>query len=102
MKSIDFDNDGLLDIVTTGLSYNDIVNYQQYRFKNNGSNFTLVDNIPGKIYGGLEVFDFNHDGKQDDALNGTQYTENGFTHEIDLYLNNSDGFDKNPAWVPGT
>jgi len=103
VKFIDFDNDGLLDVVTTGLSYNDIVNYQQYRWKNTGSAFTLVDNAPGKIYGGLDVFDVNHDGKQDYAINGTQYVEGvGFTHNLDLYLNNSTGFQKTEAWLPGT
>lgn len=103
VKFIDFDNDGLLDVLTTGLSYNDIVNYQQYRWKNTGSAFTLIDNTPGKIYGGLDVFDFNHDGKQDYAINGTQYIEGiGFSHELDLYLNNSNGFQKTEAWLPGT
>lgn len=103
VKFIDFDNDGLLDIITTGLSYNDIVNYQQYRFKNTGSGFSLVDNAAGKIYGGLDVFDFNHDGKQDYAINGTQYVAGvGFTHDLDLYLNTSSGFQKNTAWAAGT
>ncbi len=103
VKFIDFDNDGLLDIITTGLSYNDIVNYQQYRYKNTGSGFILVHNTAGKIYGGLDVFDFNHDGKQDYAINGTQYVEGvGFTHNLDLYLNNSNGFQKTEAWIPGT
>ncbi len=103
VKFIDFDNDGLLDIITTGLSYNDIVNYQQYRFKNTGSGFSLVDNAAGKIYGGLDVFDFNHDGKQDYAVNGTQYVAGvGFTHDLDLYLNTSSGFQKNTAWAAGT
>ncbi|MNK45759.1 Beta-agarase D precursor [compost metagenome] len=103
VKFIDFDNDGLLDVITTGLSYNDIVNYQQYRWKNTGSAFTLVDNVPGKIYGGLDVFDFNHDGKQDYAINGTQYIEGvGFSQDLDLYTNNSNGFQKTEAWLPGT
>ncbi|WDF46480.1 T9SS type A sorting domain-containing protein [Chryseobacterium sp. KACC 21268] len=103
VKFIDFDNDGLLDVVTTGLSYNDIVNYQQYRWKNTGSAFTLIDNAPGKIYGGLDVFDFNHDGKQDYAINGTQYIANvGFSQDLDLYTNNSNGFQKTEAWLPGT
>lgn len=103
VKFIDFDNDGLLDVITTGLSYNDIVNYQQYRWKNTGLIFTLVDNAPGKIYGGLDVFDFNHDGKQDYAINGTQYIEGvGFSQDLDLYLNNSAGFQKTEAWLPGT
>lgn len=102
IKFIDFDNDGLLDIISTGLSYNDIVNYQQYRFRNTGSGFELINNLPGKIYGGLETFDFNHDGLTDYALNGTQYVEGtGFTYEMDLYQNTGNGFEVTPAWMPG-
>ncbi len=103
IKFIDFDNDGLLDLISTGLSYNDIVNYQQYRFKNTGNGFEQIANIPGKIYGSMEVFDFNHDGLQDYALNGTQYVEGtGFIYDLDFYQNNGDGFDKTSAWIPGT
>ncbi len=102
VKFIDFDNDGLLDIVTTGLSYNDVVNYQQYRFKNTGSGFEMVENLSGKIFGGLEVFDLDHDGFQDYALNGIQYVEGtGFTYDLDLYRNTGDGFEAVPAWLPG-
>jgi len=102
VRSIDFDNDGLPDLVTTGLSYNDVVNYQQYRFKNTGSGFELVENIPGRIFGGLDVFDFDHDGKQDYALNGMQYVENvGFTNYLDFYKNTGNGFTKTENWMPG-
>ncbi|WP_413533055.1 T9SS type A sorting domain-containing protein [Empedobacter brevis] len=103
IKFIDFDNDGLLDIVSTGLSYNDIVNYQQYKFRNTGNGFEMIENTPGKIYGSLEVFDFNNDGKQDFALNGVQYVKDkGFVFELDLHKNNGNGFDVKNAWLPGT
>lgn len=103
IKFIDFNNDGLLDIVSTGLSYNDIVNYRQYRFVNTGNGFELEENLAGKIYGGLETFDFNHDGKMDYALNGTQYVEGtGFTYDLDFYQNNGNGFDVSAAWLLGT
>lgn len=103
IKFIDFDNDGLLDIVSTGLSYNDIVNYKHYRFKNTGSGFELEAELPGKIYGNLDVFDFNHDGKQDYAINGTQYVEGtGFINQMDLYNNTENGFEKISNWMPGS
>lgn len=103
IRFIDFDNDGLPDLVSTGLSYNDIVNYQQYRFKNTGNGFELGENMPGKIYGSLEVFDFNHDGLLDYALNGTQYIEGtGFVYDLDFYRNTGNGFEKYQAWLPGT
>lgn len=103
IKFIDYNNDGLADIISTGLSYNDIVNYQQYRFINTGSGFELDNNMPGKIFGSMEVFDFNHDGKVDYALNGTQYIEGmGFIYDLDFYQNTGNGFEAQSAWLPGT
>ena len=31
IRFIDYNNDGLMDIISTGLSYMDVVNYKQYR-----------------------------------------------------------------------
>ncbi|QBA23814.1 T9SS type A sorting domain-containing protein [Chryseobacterium indologenes] len=103
IKFIDYNNDGLLDIISTGLSYMDVVNYKQYRFKNTGSGFVKEAELPGKIYGSLEVFDFNHDGKPDYALNGTQYAHGGgFGNSLDYYKNTGTGFDLTENWVDGT
>lgn len=103
IKFIDYNNDGLMDIVSTGLSYMDIVNYKQYRFKNTGTGFVKETELPGKVYGSLEVFDFNHDGKPDYALNGTQYAHgNGFKNTLDYYKNTGTGFDMTENWVDGT
>ncbi|PWW30678.1 T9SS type A sorting domain-containing protein [Chryseobacterium sp. AG844] len=103
IKFIDYNNDGLMDIVSTGLSYMDVVNYKQYRFKNTGSGFVKEAELPGKIYGSLEVFDFNHDGKPDYALNGTQYAHGGgFGNSLDYYKNTGTGFDLTENWVDGT
>lgn len=103
IKFIDFNNDGLLDIISTGLSYNDIVNYKHYRFKNTGSGFVKEAEVPGKVYGSMEVFDFNHDGKPDYAINGTQYIDGtGFVNTIDLYENTGTGFQENIGWLEGT
>ncbi len=103
IRFIDYNNDGLMDIVSTGLSYMDVVNYKQYRFKNTGSGFVKEDELQGKVYGSLEVFDFNHDGKQDYALNGTQYAHgDGFVNTLDYYKNTGSGFDMTENWVDGT
>ncbi|MGP1500987.1 MAG: T9SS type A sorting domain-containing protein [Bergeyella cardium] len=103
VKFIDFDNDGLLDIIDTGLSYKNVVDYRHYRFKNNGSSFELVDNLPGKIYGNIDVFDFNHDGKMDYSLNGVRYVQGvGFTKYVDLYTNSKSGFTKEENWILGS
>ncbi|MBV8327855.1 MAG: T9SS type A sorting domain-containing protein [Chryseobacterium sp.] len=103
IKFIDYNNDGLQDIISTGLSYMDIVNYKQYRFRNTGTGFIKENEMQGKIYGSMEVFDFNHDGKPDYALNGTQYSHGaGFRNTLDFYKNTGSGFDMTENWVDGT
>lgn len=104
IKFIDFNNDGKLDVVSSGLSYLDIINYKQYRFKNSGSGFEVVDETAGRAYGNIQVFDMNHDGLQDYAVNGIQYEQGvGYKHAID-YFQNIDGedFDTQLNWLPGT
>jgi len=103
IRFIDYNNDGLMDIVSTGLSYLDVVNYKQYRFRNTGAGFVKEADLPGKIYGSIEVFDFNHDGKSDYAINGTQYAHGGgFRNTLDYYKNTGAGFDMTENWVDGT
>ncbi|WP_228464792.1 T9SS type A sorting domain-containing protein [Chryseobacterium antibioticum] len=103
IKFMDFNNDGLLDIISTGLSYNDVVNYKHYRFRNTGSGFTKEADLAGKIYGSLEAFDFNNDGKIDYAINGTQYVEGaGFLNNLDFYKNTGTDFEIFKGWLPGT
>ncbi|KFF08858.1 T9SS type A sorting domain-containing protein [Chryseobacterium luteum] len=103
IKFMDFDNDGLPDIISTGLSYNDVVNYKHYRFRNSGTGFVKEADLDGKIYGSLEAFDFNNDGKVDYAVNGTQYIEGvGFMNNLDFYKNTGTDFDIFKGWQPGT
>ncbi|WP_172280280.1 T9SS type A sorting domain-containing protein [Chryseobacterium sp. LAM-KRS1] len=103
IKFIDYNNDGLADIISTGLSYMDIVNYKHYRFRNTGSGFVKEAELPGKVYGSMEVFDFNHDGRQDYAINGAQYISGtGFVNKLDYYQNTGNGFLLIPGWMEGT
>lgn len=103
IKFIDYNNDGLADIISTGLSYMDVVGYKHYRFRNTGSGFVKEADLPGKIYGSMEVFDLNHDGLQDYALNGTQYIAGvGFVNKLDYYQNTGSSFQVTPGWMEGT
>lgn len=104
IKFIDFNNNGKLDIISTGLSYLDIINYKQYRFKNTGNGFEMTDVTGGRAYGNIQVFDMNHDGLQDYASNGIQYVEGmGYLHAIDYYENiDGENFEAHPDWMPGT
>ncbi|ASK32746.1 hypothetical protein CEY12_10515 [Chryseobacterium sp. T16E-39] len=104
IKFIDYNNDGLADIISTGLSYMDIVNYKHYRFRNTGTGFVKEADLPGKVYGSMEIFDFNHDGLQDYAINGTQYVDGvGFVNKLDYYQNSgNNGFQQFAGWMEGT
>ncbi len=95
MKLFDINNDGLLDLVITGLSYNDIVNYKLYTYINTGSSFELIEEGPGKIYGSIDFGDFNNNGKLDFITNGAQYIQgSGFVSHVDIYKNIGGSFEK--------
>lgn len=105
VKFIDFDNDGLLDIVMNGMNYGDgAATAKHLRYKNNGDTFTLIDELPGKVNAvigeALEVFDYNHDGLQDYALNGTENSHDEQVGAIDIYTNSQKGFNKQANWIP--
>lgn len=103
IRFIDFNNDGLMDIVSSGLSYLDIVNYKQYRWENDGNSFVKTDVTSGRVYGNIQVFDMNHNGFQDYAVNGIQYNEGvGYEHAVDYFENTGDGFETHLEWLPGT
>ncbi len=95
MKLFDVNNDGLLDLVITGLSYDDIVNYKLYTYINTGNSFELQDDAIGKIFGSINYGDFDNNGSLDFITNGTQYIEGtGFVNILDIYKNTAGSFDK--------
>lgn len=103
MKLFDMNNDGLLDLVMTGLSYDDIVNYKLYVYINSGSSFDLVEEDPGKIFGSIDYGDFNNNGNLDFITNGTQYIEGtGFVNKIDIFKNMESSFEKSLLISDGT
>lgn len=103
IRFIDIDNDGDLDIVSVGLSYQDIVNYKSYVYINDNNVFKLQSEEVGKIYGNIEVADINHDGKMDYLINGIEYKAGvGFLFDIDYYKNKGGKFDKQVRFLPGS
>ncbi|WP_300668828.1 VCBS repeat-containing protein [Soonwooa sp.] len=103
IKFIDIDNDGDLDIVSVGLSYQDIVNHKTYVYINNNGSFVLDKSDVGKIYSSIELADFNHDGKMDYFINGVEYQSGvGIVFEMDYYKNTGGKFQKNKNFLPGT
>ena len=98
-KFIDFDNDGLLDLIATGLSSDE---HRTLRWKNTGDAFVLDNISDGRIRGNIESFDLNHDGLLDYAVNGFQYKDiGGVNYKTDLYINSKSGFsDANNETIP--
>ncbi|MBB4117813.1 hypothetical protein GGR32_000085 [Mesonia hippocampi] len=103
VKFIDVNQDGLLDLVLTGLSYLDIVNYKNYIYINTGSSYQLQETIQGKIMGSIAVADYNHNGLQDYVINGLYFDQaaNKVTNKVDLYTNANGTFTKS-FLVPGS
>ena len=89
----DFDGDGYLDIITSGLELSDRMHY----FRNNGDG-TFTDRTAGsgldEMRGGLNVqqTDYNNDGKPDIFVLRGGWQRNGFGDEpSSLLRNNGDG-----------
>lgn len=81
----DFDNDGFVDLVLTGLSDYDVAGTRVFR-NLGGTNLAVVALLPG-VYGGRAAWgDFNQDGKADIAITGVSFgTSAGLTR---VYVNN--------------
>lgn len=71
IRFVNLRNDNTLDIMLTGQTRQNIMEYKTHQFKFNGSNYVL-DNTKdlGKIYSSFGEGDFNHDGYLDVFLNG--------------------------------
>lgn len=66
----DYNNDGLKDIVATG--FNDLGEIASFLLRADGDfHFTMIDaGLPGMAFSELKWNDYDHDGKQDLAMNG--------------------------------
>ncbi|MGV4414481.1 FG-GAP-like repeat-containing protein [Chryseobacterium sp. T1] len=103
VRFIDIDNDGDLDIVSVGLSYEDIVNYKTYVYLNDNNTFKLASDDGGKIYSSIEIADYNHDGKMDYFINGIENKPGeGFLFDVDFYKNIGGKFEKQIGIIPGS
>src|SRR5690554_1090550 len=67
---VNANNNGLLDIVISGQSYDNLHEYFTYFYKNTGSGFELVQTFPGYTFAELGTADLNADGKLDVVSNG--------------------------------
>ncbi|MCX6257462.1 MAG: FG-GAP-like repeat-containing protein [Bacteroidia bacterium] len=97
----DFNNDGLLDILITGLSKNQGDKSLVY-FNNGDGNFTLQAELSGVEDGGADVGDFNNDGYPDIVVNGA--SNNFYNRITKVYMNNKNGTftEMTYANLPGT
>lgn len=92
VKFSDINNDGLLDIITTGLSYIDVTDYKTFVYLNNNLEFELHQELEGLIYSSIDMGDFDNDGDNDLLLTGAYLTNNGFATRTTIYANTDGTF----------
>ena len=85
IRNADLNNDGLLDVVITGLDTNYIYISNLYFQDNQGQFIEQSVNLMGNNFGDITIFDADNNGYQDILLTGfdTQYIPNS-----KLFLNN--------------
>ena len=83
LKFVDFDNDGLLDIIYNGYSPDN--NYETLLYKNTNSEFAKHENVAVPFGPAtMQWYDYNDDGFKDLAIQGNN---SGYTSGIVLYDN---------------
>lgn len=89
VRFIDWNNNGLLDIVISGQDYNNLYEYFTFFYKNTGNGFELTDTYPGYIYSEFWTADINLNGKTDLISNGRS-SNGSYGPETILYENLGD------------
>ncbi len=97
----DYDNDGLLDILLTGLDTNGQFISQVWR--NTGNGFVNINaGLPGVAYNSVAWGDYDNDGRLDILLAGiTNTLNNGFPGVAEVWRNTGSGFTNINAGLPG-
>jgi hypothetical protein len=100
----DYDNDGLLDILLTGLDTNNSPITEIWR--NTGSGFTNINaGLPGVIFGSVAWGDYDNDGLLDLLITGATNFDyatgnvSGFIAQV--WRNTGNGFSNIDAGLPG-
>ncbi|MBI3882629.1 MAG: VCBS repeat-containing protein, partial [Verrucomicrobia bacterium] len=96
----DFDNDGRLDILLTGLSGGTLVSQV---WRNTGSGFTNINaGLPGVFRGSIAWGDYDNDGLLDILITGTTNSTNFAAGAISqIWRNTGNGFTNINAGLPG-
>ncbi|CAL2077939.1 FG-GAP-like repeat-containing protein [Tenacibaculum sp. 190524A02b] len=92
VKFADIDNDGDLDLVTSGQNYNDITKYYLTVYENKSGAFTKKQELDGVIYSSISFGDFDNNGTLDLLVTGAQQSHGGASKITKIYKNTNGSF----------
>ena len=100
VKYLDYDNDGDIDLVTSGQNYNDIYTFYLTVYENENGIFSVSQQLEGVVYSSIETGDYDNDGDLDLLVSGAFQDAGGASLYTRIYENVNGTFSDANAGLP--
>lgn len=100
VKYLDYDNDGDIDLVTSGQNYNDIYTFYLTVYENENGIFSVSQQLEGVVYSSIETGDYDNDGDLDLLVSGAFQDASGASLYTRIYQNVNGTFSDANAGLP--